>query len=263
MIERKDSRSWIQSLLLDLYRRSRNSALMRSAAGRRAFEYAYLAYKVLLEAGPISRLRPYVAPGTWAIDIGANIGIFTLRFARWVRDGGRVIAVEPETENFASLQRRVLAAGMNGRVLAVQAIAADKAGILRLEINPNHPGDHKIAPAGIPVQAVTLDGLLASQDDPPVSLLKIDVQGAELRVLRGAAALLARCRPALFVEIDDSALREQGSSAAELFDFLAAFGYRPHRLRFFGAPLPLDPKQTGMSGRYQDVLFLSDRPATT
>lgn len=248
----------MQYLLLSLYRRTWQSRFIRSPLGRRLFENAYLAYKVLLEAGPVGQLQRYIIPNSCAVDVGANIGMFTLRFARWVGDCGHVIAIEPEAENFKSLQRRLAASAYEKRVTAIQAVAAEAAGILYLDVNPDHPGDHKLGHEGVPTTAVTLDDLLAENDVLAVSLVKIDVQGAEMRVLRGAARVLARCRPALFIEVDDAAMRKQGSTAQELVGFLAGLGYLPYRLRRFRAIQAIATADIGV-GNYQDVLFLSGK----
>lgn len=255
MSEPGASRSLLQSALLRLYRMLRGSALMRTPAGQRAFELAYAGYKTLIEAGPIARLQDYVKPGSLAIDVGANIGTFTQRFAHWTGERGRVIAIEPETKNFSALRRRLSAQGLEPRVTALQAVAAESAGTLMLQINPDHPGDHKIGAQGVPTRAVTLDEM-AGGDARAVSLIKIDVQGAEMRVLRGAQRLLAAHKPALFVEVDDNALRQQQSSAGELVAFLAGLGYRPYRLQRSGPPVAL-AGEPGTDG-YEDVLFLAD-----
>ncbi len=248
----------MQSLLLLLYRQMRQSRFIRSPTGRRLFENAYLAYKVLLEAGPVGQLQRYVTSNSCAIDVGANIGMFTLRFARWVGDHGQVIAIEPEAENFKSLRRRLARSAYAKRVTAIQAVAAEAAGILYLDVNPDHPGDHKLGERGVPTTAVTLDGFLTENGGPVVSLVKIDVQGAEMRVLRGATQILARCRPALFIEIDDAAMRKQGSTAQELLSFLTDLGYIPYELRLFGPAQAIAPSEIGVR-TYQDVLFLNDR----
>jgi hypothetical protein len=87
--------------------------------------------------------------------------------------------------------------------------------------------------------------------------VKIDVQGAEPRVIEGALATLARCRPALFVEIDDQALREAGSSAQALMERLATLGYDPVDLHAPQRRLRMDEVQ-GACGElgYADILFL-------
>jgi FkbM family methyltransferase len=262
MADTNSARSLLQNALLTLYRKSRRSRLMRSRLGRRLFESAYLAYKILLEAGPVAPLRRFVEPGTWAVDAGANIGMFTLRFSQWVTGAGRVIAIEPEAENFRSLQRRIAASHTGTRVMAIQAVAAEAAGVLRLVVNPDHPGDHKLGIDGVPIAAVTIDAILAEHGNPRVSLMKIDVQGAEMRVLRGASHMLERCHPALFIEVDDAALRGQGSSAKELVNFLALRGYQAHRLRRFGRIEPIALSDLGRDG-YEDVLFLRGQASAT
>jgi hypothetical protein len=75
--------------------------------------------------------------------------------------------------------------GLTSRVDLVQAVAAERSGELRLQINPHHPGDHRINEVGVPVCAVRLDDMLRERGWPEVSLIKIDVPGAEDRVLEG------------------------------------------------------------------------------
>lgn len=254
MIDASASRSSFQGALLWLYRRLRQTWLLRSRFGRRLFERAYLTYK-LAEAGPIGRLKSFVPPDSWVVDVGANIGMFSDRFVAWTSATGRVIAIEPEDANFASLVRRLFAPIAQNRLLAVQAVAAEASGQLWLHVNPDHPGDHRIGGSGVPVVAVTLDEVLSQHGDPSVSLVKIDVQGAELRVLRGATNILRRSQPALFIEIDRTAMQQQGSDVRELVGFLAAHGYRPYRLRRSGPPVPASPDSLGDHG-YEDVLFL-------
>jgi FkbM family methyltransferase len=240
-----------------LYERISRRGLLDQPLARRAFESAYLAYK-LIEAGPVSRLRSFAAPGSTVIDVGANIGFFTLRFARWVGPRGRVIAIEPEGHNVASLRRRIARARLESIVECVEAVAADTPGEMRLALNPVHPGDHRIAAEGEQVRAVTIDELTADFARK-VSLVKIDVQGAEMLVISGARAVLAAHRPALFVEVDDVALGQFESSAEELIRTVADLGYSAHTLTRHGISPPRDSESLvakSAGGAYSDVLFL-------
>jgi FkbM family methyltransferase len=97
-----------------------------------------------------------------------------------------------------------------------EGVAADRTGTLSFAINPDHPGDHRIAVAGVEVAANTLDHLLSGKNWPTVSFIMIDVQGAELAVLKGARTLLRRCKPVLYVEVDPDALNNQGASVEQL-----------------------------------------------
>jgi FkbM family methyltransferase len=245
--------------LTGLYGAAAKSGVFDRPRAKRGFEWTYLAYKGLAEAGPIAGLRRLVPEGATVIDVGANIGFFTVRFGRWVGPAGKVIAIEPELRNFTSLSRRIERAGLSGTVDCVHAAAADRPGQLTLAVTPAHPADHHLASTGVPVQAVTLDDL--SRDTPgPVSLVKIDVQGAEALVLAGAQGLLESQHPAIFVELDEPSLARAGSSAAELLDLLMTHGYVPHRLGR-GGPGPAEQRdnllERARSG-YIDALMLWD-----
>jgi FkbM family methyltransferase len=247
----------IVDALLGLYGRVAASGFLDHPLPRRAFEAAYIAYKRLIEAGPVAPLREVVPPGTTVVDAGANIGYFSLRFARWVGEGGRVVAIEPEERNCASLRRRVERAGLAGVVDVVQAAAADRPGELRLAVNPLHPGDHALASEGEPVPAVTFDELTTG-DARKVSLLKMDIQGAETMALAGARRVIEEHRPAIFLEIHDEGLRELGSSSEELINTLTGLSYRGHLLTRRGIGPPLDPASliARTADGYLDALFL-------
>jgi FkbM family methyltransferase len=203
-----------------------------------------------------------VPPDGVVVDVGANVGFFSLRFADWVGAEGLVVAIEPEERNHAELLRRVARRGYVERVAIHRAVADSTAGEVLLEVNPDHPGDHKIGGAGIAIPALTVDSLRTAIGRP-VSLIKIDVQGAELRVLEGATSVLAADRPALFVEVDPGALNRFGTSAAELLAFLAGYGYSPCRSTHQGSE-PMTARLLGdlmERDGYTDILFLSDGSA--
>lgn len=218
-----------QRMALRLYAAWSRCPASRWPLSRRIFWGAYRLYKSWFEAGDLEFLRGHVSPGSSVIDVGANVGFFTSAFANWVSGGGRVFAFEPEGENFRELARMLRGHARGGAVDAVRAAVADLEGEIPLAVNLSHPGDHRISDSGEKVPCVTLDRFLAGRGWPQVSLIKVDVQGAEMRVLRGAADTLSRCRPALFVEVADGTLRQMGSSAEELLARLDALGYRALR----------------------------------
>lgn len=252
---------FIQNSVLKLFGLTAKLGLQRVPLFNRAFLALYLVYKEHFEAGPIDRLREFVPAGSLAIDVGANIGFFTLRFAQWVGDRGKVIAIEPEDRNYASLVEAIERKGFSERVEPLKAVAAATAGEIFLEVNPIHPGDHRISRdgAGLPVHAVTLDQLVPFEKGPQPSLVKIDVQGAEMMVLQGAATILSRAGPALFIELDEAALNKFGSSIAAILNHLLGYGYEPYWLARSGPPRRTNPPEihaaTSRSG-YVDVLFV-------
>jgi FkbM family methyltransferase len=222
----------------------------------------YTGYKTLLEAPHISLLSAMVAPGTHIIDVGAFHGFFTIKFGQWVSAPGRVIAIEPEPENYGRLERVVAEAGLNDRVETVQAAVAERSGELRLELNPLYPVDHKLGEEGIRVNALTIDDLLEARGWPVVSLMKIDVQGAEERVLAGALRTISTYHPALFVEVSDQTLARYGSSSEHLMGTLVERGYRIHQLNktsLSPAITMTDALLIQKSRGYADFLFLHSR----
>lgn len=229
----------------------------------RIFLALYAAYKTHFEAGPIERLRDFVPAGSTVIDVGANVGFFALRFAQWVGDG-EVIAIEPEETNYRTLVAATKRAGVTGKVRVLKAVAAAAAGTTYLEINPAHPADHKLSRdgTGVAVDAVRLDDLLESKGALRPSLVKIDVQGAEMLVLQGSPDILRLAKPALFIELSEEALRSFGSSVSEIINHLSALGYEAYWLMRTGPHRRASPEEihqrTG-SNRYVDVLFLHGR----
>jgi hypothetical protein len=104
----------------------------------------------------------------------------------------------------------------------------------------------------------TIDDLLAERDWPEVSFIKIEVQGAEARVLAGASRALEQFRPVLFLEVDDQSLKRFGSSAAEVLDRVIKAGYTIHRRLGDEASQPLDPGEAVVlaGDGYEDFLLL-------
>jgi len=150
-------------------------------------------------------LRLHCRPGSTTLDIGANFGVFTVIMARAVGDTGRVLAIEPTPSTCRALQRTVAQNGCQSIVEVYQAAASltPGTGVLHLSENVGDMGnsliEHSSAAADeLAVPLVTVDGISAGAD---VSCLKIDAEGAELDILRGSQRTLARCRPALTVEV--------------------------------------------------------------
>lgn len=238
----------VQASLLSFYRAVTTTEVLNTVWGRTLFETTYWLYKRYCETGSIASLQKWVRPGSVVIDVGANIGYFTLPFASWIQNGGKVLALEPEALNYARLQRAVRQAGFASVVETIQVAVADASGEGLLEINPVHPGDHKLGTKGVPVAMTTIDSLVAARGWPEVSLLKIDVQGAEARVLAGSSETIARFRPALFVEIDPEKLQHYGSNDQALLASITARGYTLHTLKGKAVSAPLSlPKAMALA----------------
>jgi FkbM family methyltransferase len=167
-------------------------------------------------------LDSFLRPGDWALDIGANVGHYTLRMAELVGREGRVVAVEPVPDTFALL-------AANARLFRYENVsllniaASDRVASMSIEI-PQFAGgltnyyQARLASSedGLRVLTLPIDSLAL----PAVRLVKIDVEGHELPVLRGMRALLERDHPALIVE----------TGLQQTLDLLGDLGYAVERL---------------------------------
>jgi FkbM family methyltransferase len=170
-----------------------------------------------------------VREGQVVVDIGANIGYYTLLLASRVGVGGRVYAFEPEPGNFELLEKNVAANSLSNVVLE-RAAVSDHDGPLTLSISFVNRGDHRIldGPGGrrdVKVAGVTLDRALPPSQK--ISFVKMDIQGAEGLALRGMKETL-RNNPEirLAMEFWPRRLSECGCGPAECLDILDEMGFR-------------------------------------
>jgi FkbM family methyltransferase len=172
-------------------------------------------------------------PGTVAIDVGANVGMFTVPLALAVGRSGRVLTIEPSPENVKRLERNLDLNLLENVVLEPIAVG-DRAGKVVLQL-ANDPGFHSTSEIAesrsvdesLTVNAETLDQVWLRAHAPNVSFIKIDTEGSEDAVLRGAEQILRACQPALLVEAKGRDRRR------ELDTLLGPFGYRRQRQRGF------------------------------
>lgn len=171
-------------------------------------------------------LRAFLNPGLNAIDVGANIGYFTLLMSRAVAPAGSVLAVEAEPENFRLLRANVERSGLaNVDLLPVAAHRAP--GLMSVTRNQsNQGGTHVVGPAGgriaWPVQAVRLDDVL--DPDAAIDFVKIDVEGLDHAVVQGLEKTLGRWHPVLLVELNPVAIELHGESVQEALHLYRELG---------------------------------------
>jgi FkbM family methyltransferase len=176
-------------------------------------------------------LRGLLSPGMVAIDVGANEGLYTLFVAARVGPTGRAVAVEPSSRERATLQHNVDINRL-ANVTVVDSALGAALGKANLQIaSGEHTGhntlgsfvyDEVVAADSEMVTVETLDGLIERLALTRVDFVKVDVEGAETSVLRGAGNVLRRLRPLLLLEANEQALQAQGTSSAALVGMLKA-----------------------------------------
>jgi FkbM family methyltransferase len=170
------------------------------------------------------------------VDVGANVGGYSVRAASWDM---KVYAFEPNPDNLALLRRNIEINRVEVEVLPF-AIGA-RAGRARLA--PNGGVSRIVKEDGIEVEMRTLD----SFDLPAADLLKVDVEGYELEVFRGATKTLEKYHPVIMIEMHHWIGAE---SEAEIFQILLGLGYRLEYIDRYalGRHLSAFPKRTEAQG---------------
>ncbi len=172
--------------------------------------------------------RRALAPGMTVVDVGANLGYYSVIALGGSAPDGRVVAFEPDPVNHALLRANL--APFGGRALVRREAVAAGAGTGVLHRHPDNKGKHSLLAspelgAGLPVTTVSLDAILLALGVDRVDLVKLDIEGAEPLALAGMAATLARHRPVLFLECAPRRWERAGFEPAGVLDGLGRLGY--------------------------------------
>ena len=201
-------------------------------------------------------IRQHVKRGMQICDIGANIGYYSTMFAALTGDSGSVFCFEPVSDTFAYLKAAIERNGLQhiARLYRMALSDADgdaevvferggtNIGGAHLRFGVTHSDRHLNFEK---VPAFTLDTILAGRR---IDFIKIDVEGAEPKVLAGAKRTLAACRPTIMIEFNENQLRQVSQSAsAELVSFFDAIGYRLSSILGDGRTELLADPQTAIS----------------
>ena len=190
------------------------------------------------EVEELDFVRRTVGPGQTVLDIGANIGLFTVTMASLTGPTGKVYAFEPLKDPAAMAARSVAENHFEDRVVIERVAVGDKAGSAQLisaAKTTNAGGAYLKAghvPSGHDVTEVKLITLDAYPLRRPLHFIKIDVEGAELMAFRGARQLLKEDRPVILSELHPAQLSKvSGCTAAEFVAELESYNYKCQELR--------------------------------
>jgi FkbM family methyltransferase len=160
--------------------------------------------------------KSLLKPGSVVLDIGANVGYYSLAAAPLVGSGGRVYAFEPVAQQFGRLKENVLRNGIP-HVLPYQLALSEKSGQAVMHLDDEfNTGSASLRPAGLSnvwdeiVACTTLDDFAESHALDRLDVIKIDVEGYESAVLMGGHKVLERFHPVLLVEVKDALQRLAG-----------------------------------------------------
>ncbi len=185
-----------------------------------------------------------IPEGSAVVDIGANIGYYTLQFARKVGATGRVYAFEPEPHNFSLLTRNIQVNGYQN-VTPLRLAVSNISGPLRLFVSEDNKGDHRVYASDesretIEIQAIRLDDYFRDGSSQ-IRFIKMDIQGAEYHALSGMLEVLNKWRDVVLVtEFWPYGLQKAGSDPEKFVELLLQQGFKlfeicegEHRLKPF------------------------------
>jgi FkbM family methyltransferase len=204
--------------------------------------------------------------GAKFVDVGANVGVFCFLAADVLqRRHGQALAIEPLSQNLSFLAESVARNGLSTLIEIAPCAVGDREGTLALEVMA--PGDianarpttwsrpTDSAATIAHVRMATLDSL--TQDLQNIQFVKIDVEGAELFVLRGAVELLRRERPLVYCEFHREFMAANGTTFADVLSFAEAAGYS---IRYLGGGGRVVREHPDPRSRYLDLVLVPDDP---
>jgi FkbM family methyltransferase len=211
-----------------------------------------------IEPNEFAFLDRILQPGMTFLDAGANDGIYTVFAAKRVGPQGMVLAFEPSRRELERLQFNLNLNELTARVFPVAL--ADFNGQAELTVGTSeHGGQNTLGAFAYEgfeverkdsVEVRRLDDILEENSPRRIDVMKLDVEGSELRLLRGAVGTVERYRPYILFEVSELSLRYQGGSREELVGFLQAQKYRIYCFdRITGLPVPAG------SGVYSDNMI--------
>lgn len=166
-------------------------------------------------------------PGDVFVDVGANIGYFSVLAASVVGAQGAVFAFEPDPDNYRLLRANAELNGLEHCITAVEAALSDVEGEGRLFLSEDNLGDHQVYSgdeqrSSVPITLCEGSEYLAERTQR-VDLLKVDTQGSEYQVIAGLMPLLESLdqKPRIIIELTPHSLRQAGASGRALIELLA------------------------------------------
>ena len=182
-------------------------------------------------------LARILKPGMTFVDVGANVGLYSLFASRKVGDNGQVLAIEPSSRECERLLRNVRVNSVSNIRLVRKAVS-DSSGYADLLVAADVRSGHNTlgaltsdTPLAMTEKVPTerLDAIVSQEHLSRLDIMKLDIEGAEFKALQGAAEVIERFRPILLLECADSALGHQGSSSTQVWEFLHQRQYRIYK----------------------------------
>lgn len=183
----------------------------------------------LYEGAWIAKVKDFVE-GKLFIDVGAHIGTYPLSL---FKEAKHIFAFEPEGNNYKRLVHNLIINSISN-VKVLRKAVTDQNGRARLYIHKVRSGWHslhvKYSSTSEEVQTVSIDSFIERKHLGNIGLIKIDAEGAELSVLKGAEKTLRKFHPAILVEFNRPLAELTGQSLFDIYDLVFGKNYKAYRL---------------------------------
>lgn len=199
----------------------------------------------------------YISSGATCYDIGANIGLWTLRMSELVGDTGCIYAFEPMSKNLELLRQNIQLSAFDQTVKVVPLALGNKSCRSTIYI-PLDPGSSSMARETSndkyeEIQVKCLDDIWEDQGCPYVTFVKMDVEGSEPFVLEGGTKFFRTIRPVVVCEVNSRKLNLMGKNMNHIYDKFSEWGYDSF---FFDSTNQVLTKLNSMQDG--DIIFISN-----
>jgi FkbM family methyltransferase len=193
------------------------------------FVQSHLYWTAEYESWDVLQISRWIQPGAVAFDVGANFGYYSITLASRMRGQGRVFAFEPCRTTYQRLRTNITLNHLESTISTIPCGLSNSPGVAYLEqVEDGNSGATAVSAqaTGEAIELDTVDHFCDVNEIDHIDIMKIDVEGSELRVLEGAKAMLSRHQPRIMIEINSSALVAAGASVEQLEDLLRGLGYQ-------------------------------------
>ena len=219
------------------------SLVLKMPDFRGSFEIDYRSHilKIILryknyEPNLVRLLEKHVDPSKDAIDVGANIGLFTVLLSKLISENNRVLSIEPSPTALTYLYRNLIRNNVKNSVIAYEGVAINKVDHCKLNVIPGmeeysslgqmvHPHIKDSNYIQIDVKGEPIDDMVNFYSIAP-GFIKVDTEGAEYLVFSGALKTIQEYKPIIVSEIEDRLLSSFGDNSGKVLNLLRENGYK-------------------------------------
>jgi FkbM family methyltransferase len=204
------------------------------------------------EPSSVKYCKEYVNKTKDVIDIGANVGFYTVLFTKIINNDRKVLSIEPVENALEKLYKNIRLNQVKDKVIVFEGAASDVSGTTKIntvEGKEEYSSMGKLVHSAVSNEVSSKQNIRTTCVDEIVTkyqlvpgLIKVDVEGFEFRVFKGCKETLKKHKPVILSELSDALLKENGSSVKEIINFWETMNYKV--IDAACPEIPVHPKRT-------------------